>query len=64
MITLEEKDWKAISCVSTDEHDFLNYGERKFINYIIDMYVDCGLPIHLGVERAYDELHYVQSRLN
>lgn len=64
MVKLEEKELKAISCLSIEEHDFLNYGERKFINYIIDMYVNSGFSICKGVERAYAELHYVQSLLN
>ena len=35
LIVLLPTDEKAISCMSVEEHDFLNYGETKFFNYII-----------------------------
>ena len=64
MVKLRPEHDKATSCISVEEHDFLNYGERNFVNYIIDLYVDTGLTICEGVTRAYTELHYVQSLLN
>ena len=55
---------KSISCMSVEEHDFLNYGEIEFFNYIIDLYVAQNLCVDKAVDRAYDELDFVQSLLN
>jgi len=64
MVKLCPEHSKAVSCVSVEEHNFLNYGEKAFVNYIIDLYVDNGLTICEGITRAYTELQYVQSLLN
>ena len=64
LIVLLLTDEKAISCMSVEEHDFLNYGEIKFFNYIIDLYVAQNLCVDKAVDRAYDELDFVQSLLN
>jgi hypothetical protein len=64
MITLLEKDAKRISCASVNHHDFLNYGQAKFFNYVINLYADVGLSIDSAVIRANDELEYVFATLN
>ena len=64
MVTLLEKDAKRISCASVDCHDFLNYGQTNFFNYIINLYADAGLNIESAIVRANDELEYVFATLN
>jgi hypothetical protein len=64
MVTLLPIHEKAISCMSVEEHDFLNYGEIKFFNYIVDLYVSNNLCVDKAVDRAHDELDFVRSLLN
>jgi hypothetical protein len=64
MIALLPIHEKAISCMSVEEHDFLNYGETKFFNYIINLYVSNNLCMDKAINIAYDELDFVKSLLN
>jgi hypothetical protein len=64
MIELLPVHEKAISCMSIEEHDFLNYGETKFFNYIVDMYVSHNLCMDKAINKAYDELDFVKALLN
>jgi len=64
MIELLPVHEKSISCMSIEEQDFLNYGEIKFFNYIIDLYVSKNLCVDKAINRAYDELDFVKSLLN
>lgn len=64
MVALLPIHEKAISCMSVEEHDFLNYGETKFFNCIIDIYVSNNVCIDKAINIAYDELEFVQSLLN